>query len=92
MIASWNDQILAQSDDVIIVEGNAYFPKNTLDMSFFDASNTTTICGWKGEASYFSAQVNGETNEDCAWFYANPKQTAMEIKGRVAFWKGVKVE
>jgi len=91
MIASFNGQILANSDDIVIVEGNAYFPKDSLNMDLFDPSNTTTICGWKGEASYFSALVNGVKNEDCAWYYADPKEAASEIKDRVAFWKGVEI-
>ncbi|MCJ8313732.1 MAG: DUF427 domain-containing protein [Pseudomonadales bacterium] len=92
MIASWNGQILAQSDDVIIVENNAYFPKNSLEMAFFETSNTTSVCPWKGDANYFSVTVNGEKNEDCAWYYVSPKEAAMEIKNHVAFWKGVSVE
>lgn len=91
MKAIWNEQILAESDDTIIVENNHYFPAASLRSDFFLPSNTRTHCAWKGEAHYYSIAVDGKQNTDAAWFYPDPKDAAMAIKGRVAFWKGVKV-
>lgn len=91
MKATWNDTIIAESDDTIEIEGNQYFPKESIKEEFFKSSTTKTTCPWKGEASYFSIEVNGATNKDAAWYYPSPKEAANEIKERVAFWKGVTV-
>lgn len=92
MKAIWNDVTLAESDDTVVVEGNHYFPPAAVKREYFQASNTHTTCPWKGEASYYSIVVNGETNKDAAWYYPEPKPAAAEIKDRVAFWRGVKVQ
>ena len=92
MKASWNGATIAESDDTIVIEGNHYFPREAIRQEYFQESNTHTSCPWKGEASYFSVVVNGETNKDAAWYYPNPKPAAAEIKDYVAFWRGVKVE
>ncbi|MDQ6859723.1 MAG: DUF427 domain-containing protein [Verrucomicrobiota bacterium] len=92
MKATWNGAVLAQSDDTIVVEGNHYFPAASLNRAYFGASDKHTTCGWKGEASYYDLTVNGEVNQDAAWFYPEPKEAADNIKDRVAFWKGVTVE
>jgi len=92
MKAVWNNEVLAESNDTVVVENNHYFPRDTLNMEYFIASETTTHCPWKGEASYYSLEVNGETNEDAAWFYSDPKSAAAEIKDLVAFWRGVEVK
>ncbi|MEM7572381.1 MAG: DUF427 domain-containing protein [Bacteroidota bacterium] len=89
--AIWEGQILAESDDIVTVEGNAYFPQESIKSEFLQASDTTSFCGWKGDCSYYSVVVDGKTNTDAAWYYADPKPTAEEIRGRVAFWKGVEV-
>ena len=91
MKATWNGTILAESDDTVVVEGNHYFPADSLRRENFTPSDKHTSCPWKGEASYLNVQVNGETNPDAAWFYPTPKDAAAEIKDRVAFWKGVVV-
>ncbi len=91
MKAIWNDEVIAESDDTVVVEGNHYFPSNTVNNSFLMASDTTTYCPWKGTANYFTLTVKGEENKDAAWYYANPKEAAEEIADRVAFWKGVEV-
>ncbi len=92
MKASWNGTTIAESDDTVVVEGNHYFPREAINKEHFEDSNTHTICPWKGEASYFNVVVNGEVNKDAAWYYPEPKPAAAEIKDRVAFWRGVKVE
>ncbi|WP_420385513.1 DUF427 domain-containing protein [Roseivirga sp.] len=92
MKAIWNDQILAESDDTIVIEGNHYFPPDSIKKDFFKPSNTHTHCPWKGEASYYSLEVNGEVNQDAAWYYPVTKEAAKPITGYVAFWRGVKVE
>ncbi len=92
MRATWNGQTLAQSDDIVIVEGNAYFPEDSLRKDFVVPSDHTSVCGWKGLANYYSLRVDGESNANAVWYYADPKPAAAQIKGRVAFWKGVKVE
>jgi uncharacterized protein (DUF427 family) len=89
MKAVWNGVTVAESDDTVVVEGNHYFPESALKREYFTFSNHKTTCAWKGQASYLSLLVNGEMNTDAAWFYANPKPEADEIRGRVAFWKGV---
>jgi uncharacterized protein (DUF427 family) len=89
--AVWNNTTIAESDDTVVVEGNHYFPLESLDQSLLRPSPTTSRCPWKGTASYYSLEVNGETNKDAAWYYPTPSAAAAEITGRVAFWKGVKV-
>ena len=92
MKAIWNGQVIAESSDTVVVEGNHYFPADSIRREFFADSVTSTVCGWKGTASYYSLNVDGSTNKDAAWYYPDPKSAAAEIKGRVAFWKGVKVQ
>jgi len=91
MKAIWNDQILAESDDTIVIENNHYFPMSSLNMDFFNASDTQSFCPWKGNASYYSIIVNEEENIDAAWYYPSPKEAAKEITNRIAFWKGVNI-
>ncbi len=90
--AMWNGAVLAESDRTVIVEGNHYFPPDDVRDEYFEPSGSHTTCPWKGEASYRSAVVNGERNDDAAWYYSAPKEAAKEITDRVAFWKGVTVE
>ena len=90
--AIWNGAVLAESEDTIVVEGNHYFPPQALKREFFRDSETTTTCPWKGEARYYTIEVDGQTNRDAAWHYPAAKEAARHIEGRVAFWKGVKVE
>jgi uncharacterized protein (DUF427 family) len=92
MRATWNGAVLAESDDTVVVEGNHYFLTGDLNSQYLEASETHTICPWKGEASYRSVVVDGERNEDAAWYYPDPKDAAQEITDRVAFWHGVTVE
>jgi uncharacterized protein (DUF427 family) len=92
MKATWNGATLAESDDTVIVENNHYFPAASINEQYFLASDTHSICPWKGEASYKTIQVGGQSNPDAAWFYPEPKDAAAEIKDRFAFWKGVTVE
>ena len=92
MKASWNNQIIAESDETLVVEGNHYFPVSSIRSEFFKPSETHTICPWKGTASYYTIEVSGTINQDAAWYYPEPKNAAREIKNYVAFWKGVKVE
>lgn len=92
MKAIWNHTVIAQSDDVVDVEGNAYFPLAALDKQYVVRSDTHTTCPWKGEASYFSLKVADQVNPDAAWFYPQPKPGAEAVAGRVAFWRGVKVQ
>ncbi len=92
MKAIWNGKVLAESDDTVVVEGNHYFPRESVNEEFFEESATHTTCPWKGEASYFNVVAGGQVNKDAAWYYPEPKDAAKEIKDRVAFWKGVKVE
>ena len=91
MKAIWNGAVLAESDETIVVEGNHYFPADSINREFFRPSETRTVCGWKGTASYYDIVVGGATNKDAAWFYPAPKPEAQEIENRVAFWKGVEV-
>ncbi len=91
MKATWNGAVIAESDDTVVVEGNHYFPDASLKREYVTFSNHKTTCAWKGQASYLSLLVNGEMNTDAAWYYADPKPEAEAIRGRVAFWKGVKV-
>jgi uncharacterized protein (DUF427 family) len=92
MKAVWNDVTLAESDATIEVEGNEYFPPDTIKRQYFQATATHTTCPWKGLASYYTVVVDGKTNSDAAWFYPDPKPAAAEIKDYVAFWKGVRVQ
>ena len=92
MKATWHGTTLAESDETVVVEGNHYFPVNSIRREYFSESDRHTICPWKGEASYYDISVNGEMNKDAAWYYPEPKQAAANIKNRVAFWKGVVVE
>jgi uncharacterized protein (DUF427 family) len=89
--ASWNGVVIAESDDIVTVEGNAYFPEASLRRECFAPSDTHTLCPWKGTASYFDVIVDGKTNPDAAWYYPRPSVAAKQIEGRVAFWKGVVV-
>jgi uncharacterized protein (DUF427 family) len=89
--ASWNGTVIASSDDTVVVEGNHYFPRESVSEGVLVESTKTSICPWKGTASYFSVVVDGQTNADAAWYYPEPKPEAAQIRGRVAFWKGVKV-
>ncbi|MEM1056911.1 MAG: DUF427 domain-containing protein [Bacteroidota bacterium] len=91
MTATWNGAVLAQSDDTVVVEGNHYFPADSLREEHFRDSDHTTTCPWKGLAHYKSVVVDGATNENAAWFYPEPKPAAAEIQGHVAFWKGVTI-
>ena len=89
--ASWNGAVIAQSDKTIEIEGNQYFPFDSVNTSFLVDSNATTTCPWKGTANYYSLSVDGETNYDAVWVYREPKEAAKEIAGYVAFWRGVEV-
>ena len=91
MKAIWNNQVIAESDDIIKVEGNSYFPIESINKEFLSASNKRTVCPGKGTASYYSLKVDGAENQDAAWYYEDPRPLADGIKGRVAFWKGVEV-
>ncbi|HUZ58332.1 MAG TPA: DUF427 domain-containing protein [Hanamia sp.] len=92
MKAIWNNQVIAESNDTITLEGNHYFPADAVKKEFLKPSDTHTTCPWKGFASYYTLQVDGKTNEDAAWYYSEPKAAAKEIKNRIAFWKGVEVK
>lgn len=92
MKATWNNATIAESDKTIVIEGNHYFPPDTIRREHFQPSDKHTTCPWKGEASYYNVVVNGEVNKDAAWFYPEPKAAAAEIKDYVAFWRGVKVQ
>lgn len=90
--AIWNDTVVAESDQCEIVEGNYYFPPDAIKSAYFKPSDTHTTCFWKGQASYYTLDINGEQNKDAAWYYPEPKEKAKNIKDYVAFWRGVKVE
>lgn len=90
--ASWNGAVIAESDDTVVVEGNHYFSPDAVDRQYLRQSDTHTRCPWKGTASYYSVVVAGDENPDAAWYYPDPSPAAREIAGRVAFWRGVKVE
>ena len=89
--AIWNGETIAESDDTVVVEGNHYFPLDSVRPGVLTPSSTTSVCPWKGTAEYYGVQAGGQENRDAAWYYAEPKPAAAEIAGRVAFWKGVKV-
>jgi len=92
MKAIWSGQTIAQSDKTIVVEGNHYFPPDSVDEKFLKPSDMHSTCPWKGEASYHHVVVDGKTSEDAAWYYPDPKESANNIKGYVAFWRGVEVK
>ena len=92
MKATWKGAVLAESDETVVVEGNHYFPAESIKREHFRGSGTHTTCPWKGEASYYDVLVGGEVNADAAWYYPAPKDAAKQITGRIAFWKGVQVE
>ncbi len=91
MKAIWNDEIIAESDDTIVIEGNHYFPLESVKKEYLEHSNKHTKCFWKGTASYYNIKVGDDTNPDSAWYYPEPKDAAKEIKDRIAFWNGVQV-
>ena len=91
MKAMWKNTVLAESKDTVVVEGNHYFPPDSLNQRYFRSSGTHTTCPWKGQASYFHIEVEGDVNKDAAWTYPDPKEAAKHIKDHVAFWKGVEV-
>jgi uncharacterized protein (DUF427 family) len=91
MKATWNNEVIAESDATVVVEGNHYFPPDSVNKEHLQPSTTHTRCPWKGEASYYDVVVDGETNKDAAWYYPEPKDAAAEIKDRIAFWRGVTV-
>jgi uncharacterized protein (DUF427 family) len=91
MKATWNNEIIAQSDATVVVEGNHYFPATSINMEYFKQSEKNTVCSWKGTASYYDIVVNGQTNKDAAWYYPEPKSDASHIAGHIAFWRGVVV-
>lgn len=91
MKAIWNGQVIAESNDTVVIEGNHYFPESSVKKELLKSSNTETVCHWKGTANYYSLNVDGKENKDAVWYYANPSELAKGIKGKVAFWKGVEV-
>lgn len=91
MKATWNGAVLAESNDTVVVEGNHYFPADSINREYFQPSATHTHCPWKGDASYYDVAVDGQVNHDAAWYYPSPKEAAANIKDHVAFWKGVTV-
>ena len=92
MKATWNGVLLAESDRTIVVEGNHYFPPDSVNLEYLKQSRKHTTCPWKGKASYYDVQVDGKANRDAAWYYPSPKPAASQIKDYVAFWRGVRVE
>ena len=90
--AIWNGTVIAESDQCEVVEGNQYFPPDAVKSEFFQPSDKHTVCGWKGTASYYDVVVDGQVNSAAAWYYPDPKPAASNIKGYIAFWRGVKVE
>lgn len=92
MKAIWNGKIIAESNETIVVEGNHYFPVTSINDVYFKSSQLKTTCPWKGEASYYTIEIDGSSNIDAAWFYPSPKDAAAEIKDHVAFWKGIEVK
>lgn len=91
MKAIWNDRVIAESDATIQLESNQYFPASAVEMDYLKPSDHHTTCPWKGEASYYHLEVDGERNENAAWYYPNPKEAARQIEGYIAFWNGVRV-
>lgn len=91
MKAKWNDMVIAESDNTILMEGNHYFPHDSIKKTYFHESTHNTTCGWKGLANYYTIIVNGKENVNAAWTYKSPKEAAAEIKGHIAFWQGITV-
>jgi uncharacterized protein (DUF427 family) len=91
MKATWNNATIAESDEIVVVEGNHYFPSASVNEAHLEPSSSHTVCPWKGEASYYNVVVDGQMNKDAAWYYPEPKDAAAEIKDRIAFWRGVRV-
>jgi uncharacterized protein (DUF427 family) len=91
MKATWNGATIAESTDIVTVEGNAYFPADAVNQTYLKPSDHHSTCPWKGVASYYSLSVDGKENPNAAWYYPTPKDAAKQIAGRVAFWKGVQV-
>jgi uncharacterized protein (DUF427 family) len=91
MKAIWNGTVIAESNDTVVIEGNHYFPADSIVKEFYKSSDTQSVCPWKGTASYFSIELDGDVNKDAAWYYPETKDMAKPIEGHVAFWKGVKV-
>ena len=89
--AIWNGAVLAESDKTIVVEGNHYFPPDSIHKEYFTETLSHTVCPWKGTASYYAIAVNGKTNRDAGWYYAHPKDAASQIKDYVAFWHGIQI-
>ncbi len=92
MKAIWKDTVLAESDDTVVIEGNHYFPPDSLNMEYFRKTETLSACPWKGLASYYSIEVDGNVNQEAAWYYKDPNDLAKNIKNHVAFWKGIIVQ
>lgn len=92
MKAIWNNKVIAESDDIVSVEGNSYFPPESVNSQLLRESKSQSVCPWKGTASYYDLHVDGQVNKDAAWYYPEPKDAAKEIRDRVAFWKGVQIE
>ncbi|MGW2546671.1 DUF427 domain-containing protein [Kitasatospora sp. NPDC001574] len=89
--ASWQGTVIAESDDTTVVKGNHYFPADSVRAEYLRPSDTTTVCGWKGTAAYYTLDVDGLTNPDAAWYYTDPKPEAEHVRDRVAFWRGVEI-
>ncbi len=92
MKAVWNGQVVANSNSTVVVEGNHYFPLESVKKEYLESSSHTSVCPWKGIAHYYSLNVDGKANKDAAWYYPEPSGAAQQIKGRVAFWKGVSIQ
>jgi len=92
MKAIWNGQIIAESDNTVIVDGKHYFPFDSINEEYYTKAKMTSVCGWKGMANYYSVTVDGKTNLDCAWYYEKPNDAAIKIKGMVAFWNGIEIK
>lgn len=91
MKAIWNNKIIAQSDKTVVIEGNHYFPKESLNMDYVQKSDLTSVCHWKGTANYYNLEIDGEVNAGAVWYYDDPSEMAKAIKDHVAFWKGVQI-
>lgn len=91
MKAIWNGKVIAESSDTIVIEGNHYFPADSVRKEYLKPTDTKTVCHWKGTASYYDLEVDGKTNDDAVWYYDNPSDLAKAVKDRVAFWKGVEI-
>jgi uncharacterized protein (DUF427 family) len=90
--ATWNGAVIAESDEFEVVEGNIYFPPHAVKQEYLRPTQTHTVCSWKGDCSYYDVVVGGEVNADAAWVYQDPKPAAKNIRGHIAFWRGVTVE